>query len=147
MSWSDVAAYAGLFATAFAAATILPFQSEAALATFLLADVQPAWSLIVVASVGNILGSAANYALGRGIERFRDRGWFPIKTSMLLRAQDWYRHYGVWSLLASWVPIIGDPLTVAAGVMRERLAVFLIFVTIAKASRYLVLASIVESWF
>lgn len=142
----DLTIYAGLFATAFAAATILPMQSEAALATLLLADAQTVWLLVVVASVGNIAGSTANYGLGRWIERFRHRGWFPVKPSMLVRAQAWYRRYGVWSLLASWVPIVGDPLTVAAGMMRERFGVFLLLVSIAKTGRYLVLAAILESW-
>lgn len=143
---TDLAVYAGLFITALAAATILPMQSEAALAGLLLADAQSPVLLIAVASAGNVLGSTINWILGRGIDRFRDRPWFPAKPATLSRAQHWYRRYGRWSLLLSWVPIIGDPLTVVAGVLREPLPVFLLLVAIAKIGRYLVLAGIVLHW-
>jgi len=137
---ADLAVYAGLFLTAFVAATILPMQSEAALVGLLLLDAQPAWLLVTVASVGNVLGSVVNWLLGRFIERYRDKRWFPAKPAALDRAGAWYRRYGKWSLLLSWMPIIGDPLTVAAGVLREPFPVFLLLVAIAKIGRYLVLA-------
>jgi membrane protein YqaA with SNARE-associated domain len=136
-----LAVYAGLFLTALVAATILPMQSEAALVGLLLTGAYPVWILIAVASVGNVLGSVINWMLGRGVERFRDRKWFPIKPAALERAQTWYRRYGKWSLLLSWAPIIGDPLTVAAGVLREPFPVFLALVTAAKVGRYLLLAA------
>lgn len=137
-----LAVYAGLFLTALAAATILPMQSEAALVGLLLTGAYPVWILIAVASVGNVLGSAINWLLGRGIERFRDRKWFPVKQAALERAQGWYQRYGKWSLLLSWAPIIGDPLTVVAGVLREPFPVFLALVTVAKVGRYLLLAAV-----
>lgn len=140
---SDLAAYAGLFTAAFLAATIFPAQSEAALATLLLTGDQSAAALIAVASVGNVLGAVVNWGLGRGLERFKERPWFPAKTNALARAQGWYQRYGKWSLLLSWVPFIGDPITVVAGVMREPLLVFLALVTVAKAGRYLVVAAAV----
>ena len=139
---TDLAVYTGLFLTALAAATILPMQSEAVLAGLLLTDSYPAWALIIVASIGNVLGSVINWLLGRGIERFRDRQWFPVKATALDRAQRWYRRYGKWSLLLSWAPIIGDPLTVIAGVLREPFWSFLLIVLVAKAGRYLVLAAL-----
>lgn len=135
---TDIAAYAGLFAAALIAATVLPMQSEAALVGLLLSGYSP-WALLIVASIGNVLGSVINWLLGRGIERFRDRRWFPANEAALTRAQGWYQRYGKWSLLLSWAPVIGDPLTVIAGVMREPLPVFLLFVTIAKVGRYAVL--------
>jgi len=138
---TDLVVYAGLFLTAFAAATILPMQSEAALVALLLTDAFPVWLLITVASLGNVLGSVINWLLGRGIERFRDRRWFPVKPAALERAQGWYRRYGKWSLLLSWAPIIGDPLTVVAGVLREPFPIFLALVIFAKVGRYLVLAA------
>ncbi len=140
---SDLAAYAGLFTAAFLAATIFPAQSEAALAALLLAGDQPVMTLIIVASVGNVLGAVVNWMLGRGIERFKTRPWFPAKAETLARAQGWYRRYGKWSLLLSWAPFIGDPITVVAGVMREPLPVFVALVTIAKVGRYLAVAAIV----
>ena len=99
-----------------------------------------------MASLGNVLGAVVNWLLGRWIERFRDRPWFPAKGAALERAQGWYRRYGRWSLLLSWAPIIGDPLTVVAGVMREPFAVFLLLVTLAKVGRYLVLTAIALNW-
>ncbi len=138
---SSVSVYAGLFLAALAAATILPMQSEAVLVGLLLSGYTP-WLLLTVASVGNVLGSVINWLLGRSIERFRDRPWFPARGAQLDRAQRWYRRYGKWSLLLSWVPIVGDPLTVMAGVMREPLPMFLLLVTIAKVGRYLVLAAL-----
>ncbi|MEB2844352.1 DedA family protein [Rhizobiales bacterium RZME27] len=135
-------AYLTLFMAALVAATILPAQSEAVLVGLILQGGHPVWLLVVVASIGNILGSIINWILGRGIERFRDRRWFPIKGKALERAQGWYRRYGKWSLLGSWLPIIGDPLTVVAGVMREPLPVFILLVAIAKTARYAILAAI-----
>tara|TARA_R110000868_G_scaffold267154_1_gene526425 strand:- start:494 stop:964 length:471 start_codon:yes stop_codon:yes gene_type:complete len=135
---TDITVYTGLFLASFAAATILPMQSEAVLVGLLLADYSP-WLLITVASVGNALGSVINWSLGRGIERFRDRPWFPASETKVERAQNWYRRYGKWSLLLSWVPIIGDPLTIIAGVLREPFPAFLVLVTIAKTGRYVVL--------
>jgi membrane protein YqaA with SNARE-associated domain len=143
---SDLAVYAGLFAVAFMAATILPAQSEAALAGLLLTGAYPATLLIATASLGNVAGSAVNWLLGRGIDSLRHRRWFPVSGAALERAQRWYRRLGRWSLLLSWLPIVGDPLTVAAGVMRERFIVFILLVGIAKTGRYLALAAIVRGW-
>ena len=98
------------------------------------------WLLVAVASVGNVLGSTVNWWLGRQLLRWQDRRWFPVKPAALAQAQAWYGRWGKWSLLLSWVPVIGDPLTLAAGVMREPLRVFLLLVGVAKTARYAVLA-------
>lgn len=137
----DLAILGGLFAIALVAATILPAQSEAALVGLLMAGTQSPVLLVAVASLGNILGAVVNWALGRGVERFRDRKWFPVGAASLDRATGWYRRWGRWSLLLSWAPIGGDALTVAAGVLREPLGSFVVLVTIAKTGRYLVLAA------
>jgi membrane protein YqaA with SNARE-associated domain len=142
---ADLAIYGSLFLAALVAATILPMQSEAALVGLLLAGYPP-WLLIVVASAGNVLGSVINWLLGRGIERFRHERWFPASEAALDRAQGWYRRYGKWSLLLSWVPVVGDPLTVVAGVLREPFPVFLTLVAIAKIGRYLALAGLTLGW-
>lgn len=139
----DLAVYAGLLLLAFAAATLLPAQSELALAALLAAGEQPAVLLLLAASLGNVGGSALNWALGRGVARFRDRRWFPVGAAALARAEAWYRRWGRWSLLLSWAPVIGDPLTVAAGVLREPFGVFLLIVAAAKVGRYLVVAAAV----
>ena len=136
----DLAVYGGLFLAAFTAATLLPAQSEALVVGLLLTDYAP-WLVLAVASVGNVLGSVVNWFLGRGIELFRGRRWFPASPAALARAEGWYRRYGRWSLLLAWAPIIGDPLTVVAGVLRETFLVFLLLVSIAKIGRYLILAA------
>lgn len=136
----SLAAYAGLFAVALGAASLLPMQSEPVLVGLLLLAEQPAWALVTVASIGNTLGSCINYALGRAVERFRNRRWFPVTPAKLARAEGWYHRWGRWSLLLSWAPVIGDPLTVIAGVLREPFWSFVLLVAIAKTGRYLVLA-------
>lgn len=135
--------YAGLFLVAFLAATVLPAQSEVGLAGLLLSDDYPVVVLVAVASVGNTLGAVVNWGLGRGIDRFSDRPWFPVKPERLERATRWYHRYGRWSLLLSWAPIVGDPLTVAAGVLREPFVSFLLLVTLAKTGRYIAVAALV----
>ncbi|HIP22939.1 MAG TPA: DedA family protein [Rhodobacteraceae bacterium] len=139
-------AYTSLFFSALIAATILPMQSESVLVGLLVASKYPVSSLILVATVGNVLGSVINWYLGRYLLRFKQRRWFPSSGPQLERAQNWYRRYGRWSLLGSWLPIVGDPLTVVAGVMREPLLPFLLLVTIAKGTRYLILAAITLAW-
>jgi membrane protein YqaA with SNARE-associated domain len=136
-----VLAYVGLFLVALAAATVLPLQSEAAMAAMLLTDHSP-WLVLLVASVGNVLGSTINWVLGRAIDRYGSRRWFPASGPALDRAARWYRRWERWSLLLSWAPVIGDPITVVAGVLRERLAVFLALVTIAKVGRYLAVIAV-----
>lgn len=143
---SDASVYIALFLSAFGAASLLPLQSEAVLVGFLLGGDQPAAILLAVACVGNILGSVLNAALGRGIERFHERSWFPVGVQRLEQARATYRRYGRWSLLLSWVPVIGDPLTLVAGVMREPWWSFLLLVSVAKVGRYLVLAAITLGW-
>jgi membrane protein YqaA with SNARE-associated domain len=137
---AELVVYFSLFMAALAAATVLPMQSEAVLVGLLLTEEYSALLLVAIASVGNVLGSAFNWVLGRSVERFRHRRWFPVGQPALDRAQNWYRRYGKWSLLASWLPIVGDPITVVAGVMREPLMTFLMLVTLAKVGRYMVLA-------
>ena len=143
---ADAVAYGGLFLAAFLAATILPMQSEAALAALVLAGHQPVVWLLAAASFGNVLGSVTNWVLGRGIARFADRRWFPVPPAALARARGQYERWGHWSLLLSWVPVIGDPLTVIAGMLREPLWRFVLLVGIAKVGRYIVLVWVVGFW-
>ncbi|OPY74607.1 MAG: Inner membrane protein YqaA [Syntrophorhabdus sp. PtaU1.Bin153] len=137
-----LASYLGLFAAAFGAATLLPLQSEAVLTSLLILGKHPVWALVAVATAGNSLGAVVNWFLGRYIEHWRHKPWFPVGEDKLARAQRGYHRYGRWSLLLSWMPVIGDPLTVIAGVMREPLVSFVLIVSIAKLGRYLVIAAI-----
>lgn len=139
-------AYTSLFLSALIAATILPMQSEAVLVGLLTTTSHSVSGLLLVATVGNVLGSVINWVLGRSILQLKDKRWFPTSDAQLAQAQGWYRRYGRWSLLGSWLPVIGDPITVVAGVMREPFLPFLILVTIAKAGRYLILAALTLAW-
>lgn len=126
-----------LFISALGAATLLPLQSEAVLLALLAQDLHAAWLLIFIASLGNILGSCINWYLGLKVEVFKSKKWFPVSEYKLVQAQKTYQKYGFWSLLLSWVPIIGDPITFIAGLMKENFLKFLLMVTLAKTGRYL----------
>ena len=134
-----VLALASMFVAAFGAATVLPFQSEIVFAALQVRGDVPLVPLIVVASVGNTAGSFVTYLMGRGIERFRGRRWFPFSETQLDRAQAWYARWGLWSLLLTWAPF-GDAIALAAGVLRTRIPVFLVLVAAAKTGRYVILA-------
>jgi len=138
--------YFSLFSVAFFAATLLPAHSELFLVGLLVLGDYPVWTLIAVATAGNVLGAGVNWALGRYLLHFQGRRWFSIKQEKLDKAEAWYRKYGRWSLLLSWVPLIGNPITVVAGVLREPLFSFYLIVFAAKLSRYLVLAGITLQW-
>ena len=128
-----------MFASAFLAATVVPFASEITLAAAIAAGAAVPW-LVVVATLGNTLGAVVNWALGRFIERFHDRPWFPADARRLERAQAWFRRYGVWTLLLAWVPVVGEPLTVVAGAMRVGIVPFVMLVATGKGLRYVVFA-------
>jgi len=128
--------YAGLFLTAFLAATLLPLSSEAVLAALGNADGFDAALLFAVASLGNTLGAVVNWILGRYCLHWTGRRWFPFSADQLSRAGERFRHYGIWSLLFAWLPIVGDPLTFAAGVLRVPFLTFVILVGVGKAARY-----------
>ena len=130
---------AGLFMVAFSAATLLPGGSEVALVALAALQNHSNLTLLIVATVGNVLGSVVNYELGRLALHYQDRKWFPVSAPELARAQKGFARWGQWSLLLAWVPIIGDPLTFAAGVMRMNFLRFMILVTISKSSRYIVI--------
>lgn len=131
-------ALGGLFLAALLAATPVPFNSEVPFLALLAAG-WPGVTLVLVASIGNVLGSCVTYGVGRWLGHFRDHPRFPIRPAQLARAEGWYAHWGLWSLLLSWAPG-GDILVAVAGLMRVPLPLFLALVTVAKTSRYAVVA-------
>ena len=143
---TDLAAYAGLFASAFASATLLPGSSEAALIALLALGRGDAGLLVAVATAGNVLGSCVNWVLGRCLSSFRDRRWFPVDERSYERAAAWFRRHGAWSLLLSWLPVIGDPLTAVAGALRVDFPRFLILVSLGKAARYGFILAAFDAW-
>ncbi|PYB77015.1 MULTISPECIES: YqaA family protein [Rhizobium] len=138
----DLASYVGLFLAAFLAATLVPAQSEALLVGLVMTGRHPLAALLIVATLGNVAGSVVNWLLGRFIERYSEKSWFPVSPKTLDKASGWYRRFGLWSLLLSWMPVIGDPITLAAGVLRVPFWRFLALVTIAKFGRYAVLVAV-----
>ena len=136
--------YLSVFISAFLAAPIFPAQSEAILAYHLAVTPTALVGLVTIATAGNVLGAIVNWAMGRFLARYRDRPWFPIRADRMQKAERQYRKYGRFSLLLSWVPFIGDPITVVAGVLREPLWSFVLLVTIAKGARYIFVAMVVS---
>jgi membrane protein YqaA with SNARE-associated domain len=98
---------------------------------------------VLVATMGNTLGSAANWLLGRYLVHFKDRRWFPVKPVLIDRATGWYQRWGLWSLLLAWAPFSGDPLTLVAGILRVNLWLFLALVGVGKLARYLAVVTAV----
>lgn len=129
--------YLGLFVAAFAAATIVPFSSEVIFFSLLYQGKQP-WLLLLAASAGNTLGAVVNWLLGRYLLHYQDRSWFYFNAGQLARMQVWFRRYGIYSLLFSWVPLGGDVLTCIAGIMRVPFLLFLLLVALGKTCRYMV---------
>lgn len=134
--------YLGLFATALVAATLVPVSSEAVLGALTAAEGYEIWLLVAVATAGNTLGAVINWLLGRYCLHWRDRRWFPIKAAALDRATNRFNRYGIWSLLFAWLPIVGDPLTFAAGMLGVRFRAFLVLVAVGKAARYIAVAAL-----
>ena len=135
--------YFQLLIISFLAATILPLSSELVLSTMLLTDSFDKYLLLVVASFGNIFGSSVNWYLGKKILIFKDRKWFPVNEKQIAKSEMYFKKYGIWSLLLAWVPIIGDPLTVIAGILRVNFFTFLLLVSLSKTSRYIFLIFII----
>ena len=130
--------YLSLFIISFLAATILPFSSELTLAGLIATSSYDNLFLLIVASLGNILGSMVNWILGFYSRNLSTKKWFPFKDEQIEKSSKWFNKFGRWSLLFAWVPIIGDPLTLVAGLLRIRFIEFLVLVTIGKVSRYII---------
>ena len=130
--------YLSLFVISFLAATILPFSSELSLAGLIATSNYDNLLLLIVASFGNVLGSVVNWVLGYYSRNLTIKKWFPFKEAQIERSSKWFSKFGKLSLLFAWVPIIGDPLTLVAGLLRVRFLDFIILVAFGKVSRYLI---------
>ncbi len=134
--------YALMFIVAFISATILPAQSEAVLVALVADGGHSPWALVATATAGNSLGSATNWLLGLLAQRFMTTRWFPVSPSRLLKAENWYHKYGRWSLMLSWMPVMGDALTLAAGIMKEPFWSFFSITLTAKLLRYVAIVGL-----
>jgi membrane protein YqaA with SNARE-associated domain len=125
-----------LFLSAFVSATLLPGSSEALLLWLLLDGAEP-WALVAVATAGNLLGSLLTYAIGRGGRSALGWRWLRISEAEVVRAEAWFRRWGWPALLLAWLPVVGDPLCLVAGILRVGLGRFMLLVGLGKFARYL----------
>ncbi len=133
--------YIGLFLSSFLAATVLPLSSEVVLSYLLLNDLNPI-ILVSIATFGNVLGSFVNYAMGFWGSMFLIKKILKISEDDFVKAKQRFQKYGVYSLFFAWVPVIGDPLTVVAGVLKINIIIFIIMVTAGKLMRYIIISSL-----
>ena len=131
--------YLSLFTISFLAATILPFSSELTLAGLIATSNYDNLLLLIIASLGNVLGSILNWLLGFYSRNFTTKKWFPFNEKQINRSSKWFNKFGIWSLLFAWLPIIGDPLTLVSGLLRVKFINFVILVTIGKVFRYFII--------
>ena len=131
--------YLLILVVSFGAATLLPLSSELLLVAQIKSGAGSASGLLMAAIIGNTAGSVVNWGLGMYMRHFEGRRWFPFKPADIDKASTRFQRYGVWTLLLAWVPLMGDPLTFVAGVMRVPFTVFLPLVAMGKAARYMVL--------
>ena len=124
-----------LFFSALISSTLFPGGSEALL-LYKLSEGGDAVLLVAVATVGNLLGSLITYAMGRLGNEAVHKKWLRMDEAKVARAEEWFGKYGMPSLLLAWLPIVGDPLCLVAGLLRCHLLYFLVLVTIGKAARY-----------
>ena len=137
---TETSAFLGLFLSAFLAATLLPAQSELNLGYLVIKSDYSIALLVIVASIGNTAGAIINWIIGRGISKSVVRMKKINKSTRYRTIANWYNKYGQWTLLLSWAPFIGDPITVFAGIFKVPIKTFVLFVAVAKSSRYVVIA-------
>jgi len=141
-SWLIEHGYPALFLLSFLAATLVPLGSEWLLAVLLVNGFDPA-IVVSVATVGNSCGALTTYAIGLWGGPFLIRLILRISPENQVSAERFFTRYGSWALLLSWVPVLGDPLCLAAGILRTRLWRFLLLVATGKLLRYLVVTKLV----
>lgn len=136
--WLD-GGYPALFALAFFAATLLPLGSEWLLVALLLRGADPL-TAVAVASAGNTLGALTTYLIGRGGSDWLVRRALRIDAAARARAERHFRRYGLWALFCSWLPLIGDPLCLVAGVLRAPPLPAAAAIAAGKTARYAAVA-------
>lgn len=134
MNWG----YMGMALSAFLAASILPFSSEAVMVGLLAAGLDM-WALVAWGTVGNVLGSLFNYGIGRLGKMEWIEKYLHTKPEDLDHARRFMGGRGAWMGLFSCIPVIGDVITIVLGLMRANLTIFIVSVTISKLARYVVL--------
>ncbi|KUM52862.1 hypothetical protein AR688_09390 [Rheinheimera sp. EpRS3] len=138
-------AYFSLFCSGLLAATLFPASSEVLLLALLQQGYNPLW-LFIAATAGNTLGSCINWYLGLKLLQFQHKRWFPFSAAALDKAQRQFQRFGSWSLLFAWLPLVGDPLTLIAGMLKVRFGLFLLLVLLGKGARYALLIWFGNAW-
>lgn len=138
--------YLGLFAISFLAATLLPMASEVAFIAM------PAlgyniWGVFLAGTTGSILGSVSNYIIGKKGGAYVLERYSGKQNRRLAQAVDLYQRWGPLIVFMAWVPVIGDPLTIVAGVFRLQFGRFIFWLTLGKTCKYLVLVALMHQVF
>jgi membrane protein YqaA with SNARE-associated domain len=134
--------YITLFFIALISGSLFPLGSEGVLIYDLKLGYNP-YSLVVFASVGNTIGALINYYLGlKGEEYLEKKGYLNAKTMQLAKKR--FKKFGAYALLLSPLPIIGDPITFIAGVLKYNIKKFIVVVLIAKSLRYIFIAQLIN---
>jgi membrane protein YqaA with SNARE-associated domain len=128
--------YLFIFLVSLLSATVLPLGSEGLLLYYANDVTLSIFYLWLWASLGNTLGGLTNWFLGLYLVRFEHKKWFPMKPETRQKAERFFNKYGVWSLLFTWLPVVGDGIALVSGVLRTPIWYFLPLVLIGKATRY-----------
>ncbi|MDB4837349.1 DedA family protein [Marinomonas sp.] len=128
--------YLVVFFVSFLSATLLPLGSEGVVVYYASEEEVSVALLWLCATVGNTLGGVTNWLLGKYLIRFESRTWFPVKAASRKVAESFFNKYRKWSLLFTWLPIVGDGLALVSGLLRTSFWWFFPLVFIGKAIRY-----------
>ena len=143
---TEASTFIGLFLSAFLAATLVPAQSEIGSGYLVINTDYSMVLLVTVANLGNTAGATINWFIGLEVARsvVNSKRMKPLTRYWTII--NWYKKYGQWTLLLSWAPFIGDPITVIAGIFKVPLKIFLPIVALAKTSRYILIALFAEEF-
>lgn len=139
--WLNQPGYLALFTMSFLASTVLPLGSEWLLVMMLVNGYDPA-ATVLTATAGNYLGAVSTYLIGVYGGKCLIEKLFRVSPAQQERARDYYRRYGAYSLLFSWVPVVGDPICMVGGMLRINFGLFTILVASGKLVRYIATAAI-----
>ena len=144
---NETNSFLGLFLSALLAATLVPAQSELGLGYLVINTDYSMALLVMVASLGNTTGAVINWFIGQGIAESVMRLEKVQASLCYWTIISWYKKYGQWTLLLCWVPLIGDPITVIAGIFKIPFKTFVLIVALAKTSRYIIVVIFADRFF
>lgn len=133
----------GLFLGCLLSATVIPFSSEALVAGALLLDYSP-WTVVLVATLGNTIGGMTCYLLGRLCKWSWIEKWLRVKEETLAKAHEKVEKYGSLAAMLAWLPVVGDPIAIALGLMRTRVLPTTVLMFLGKGLRYMVVAGLLK---